>query len=240
MRDVVVEVMMPGGLEPLDPNVYSDPDTATICKQSDDESDLEGDDASFESPTDGGLAMPMVISRSGGKPSSVAAVRPVISARPAAGGRRLAADPAHSARIRHRRLQAAARVIGWGIWPPWPVCPAQETMPAVVKFRYSFMGAGTHSIRFKAIAATPGTFILPPVKAYVEKQPEVMGLSAGGKFTVCGARAASCDTSDQPPPAAPKRCSADCNGNGVCDLATGACICDTGFGGPACATFAVY
>lgn len=92
-------------------------------------------------------------------------------------------------------------------------------------------------MKFKAIAATPGTFVLPPVKAYVSRQPEIMGLSPGGKFKVCSSRSLNCDTSDQPLGPAAKACPEDCNSNGVCNIATGKCICDAGFTGTACGTF---
>ncbi|KIY93105.1 hypothetical protein MNEG_14857 [Monoraphidium neglectum] len=198
MQDVVVEVMMPGGLEPLDPNIYPPEDAAATCGQSQDEQDLAGS-----------------------SPDSAPPQQAV----------KFATRGPMAAPLRRRRLaEATARPFGsYRIWPPWPVCPAQETLPAV---------AGTHSIKFKAIAATPGTFVLPPVKAYVQKQPEIMGLSPGGKFTVCGARAAACDTAERPAAAAPKRCRDDCNGNGACNLATGVCICDAGFAGPTCAGLA--
>ncbi len=243
MQDVVVEVMMPGGLEPLDPKVYPDPDAATICTDAEEESDLTGGD-------DGGGGGPVMVAegvRGGGFSG-----RPSISmGRPAASEARPPAPAPSSAvrrplmvpggaRLRRRLSSVSSSFMRWpGIWPPWPVCPAQETTPATVKFSYSFMAAGTHTVKFKAIAATPGSFVLPPVKAFVAKQPELMGLSPGGKFTVCGARAESCNVAEQPAPAAPKRCPSDCSGNGACNLVTGNCLCDAGFGGPACSTFAV-
>ena len=51
--------------------------------------------------------------------------------------------------------------------------PAQETRPSNVTWRYARMQAGTHSLAFRAVAATEGTFVLPPVTASVDDQPEV-------------------------------------------------------------------
>jgi len=53
------------------------------------------------------------------------------------------------------------------IWPPpWLICPAQQTRPDSVLLSYASLPAGTHTVTLKAVAATPGTFALPPVKAY--------------------------------------------------------------------------
>ncbi|KAF8068259.1 hypothetical protein HT031_001946 [Scenedesmus sp. PABB004] len=161
---VVVEVSLPGGLEPIDPAVYKDAGAAAQC-------DLGG-----------------------------------------------------------------GRFGGW-----W--CPAQSTARSAVTFTFTSLGAGTASLSFKAIAATPGVFVLPPVKAYAVAAPEIMGLSAAGQFTVCpsrrGANAAAataavaptpgaaafpgCATpgATRPPLPAARPCPANCNGNGVCDLARG-------------------
>lgn len=202
-----------------DPNVYPDPDLATICRESEDESDL-GDLGGDLGPSDMPMPLPapLAVASSPAKPAQ----------RPAARGRR---------RLAQARYSRGAPL---RIWPPWPVCPAQETLPAAVTFRYSFMAAGTHVIRFKAIAATPGAFVLPPVKAYVSKQPEIMGLSPAGMFTVCGARAGGggCNTTAAAAAPPPRRCPGDCSGNGVCNLASGVCVCDAGFGGATCGALA--
>jgi hypothetical protein len=42
------------------------------------------------------------------------------------------------------------------------------------------LSAGTHTLTYTALVVTPGRFSLPPTKAYVEGQPELLGLSAGG------------------------------------------------------------
>jgi hypothetical protein len=283
---------MPGGLEPLDPNVYPDEDAAAVCRTADDESDLTAPDPAGPGPRP---LRPATQMRGGGGPVA-AAVAPVATAEPmasvasagAVGPRAAAVRPAVPASVAaggdegdgdeggggggeeavegaasagsegaaggaRRRLRSAAAFAPprrpggggggwWGIWPPWPVCPAQQTMPAVVTLRYDFLSAGAHTVRFKAVAATPGDFLLPPVKAYAAKQPEVMGLSAGARFTVCGARGAVCapaGAAAAAPAPAPRRCPADCSGNGACNLVSGACICDRGFAGPACETRAV-
>jgi len=164
---VIVEARMPGGLEPLDPNVYPDMGAAAMC--------------SFN------------------------------------------------------RF--------------WFWCPTQETSNALVKYTFWQLSAGAVSVRFKAVAATPGQFVLPPVKVYAVQQPEVMGLSAAGSFLVCPTKptagqqpvqgcAASGSAEGKPLPV-PKGCPKDCSGNGVCNFADGVCVCNAGFTGAACDKFAM-
>jgi hypothetical protein len=163
---VLVEARMPGGLEPLDPNVYRDIGSSTLC----------------------------------------------------------------------------------GFSRYWYWCPQQETSPAMVKFTFGYLSAGTVSLRFKAVAATPGKFVLPPVKAYAVQQPEVLGLSAAGSFLVCPTAATAgqaavegCSTTgvgEGKPLPPPKGCPKDCSSNGVCNFSEGTCICNTGFSGAACDKFA--
>jgi len=50
---------------------------------------------------------------------------------------------------------------------------AQETTPSAVTFRFRRLPAGTHTLQFRAVAATLGTFTLPPIKASADEQPEV-------------------------------------------------------------------
>jgi hypothetical protein len=128
------------------------------------------------------------------------------------------------------------RPIPW--WRPWPVCPVQTTSPASVLFSFSYFRAGTQTLRFKAVAATSGVFTLPPVKAYVQQQPEVMGLSPAGTFTVCPT-VETCTAAQQQPGsvAAAKACPKGCSGNGACNLGSGVCICDAGFSGADCSAF---
>ncbi|GMH44586.1 hypothetical protein BSKO_12538 [Bryopsis sp. KO-2023] len=106
-------------------------------------------------------------------------------------------------------------------------CPDQETEPSVVTFRYNSVNAGTQTVNFRAVAATAGTFTLPPVKAFVNEQPEVMGLSPGGELKICSG--ASCVAVEDAPPKTPKSCPNDCSDNGACDLDSGVCLCLDGF-----------
>eukprot|EP00930_Biecheleria_cincta_P042733 TRINITY_DN29405_c0_g1_i1.p1 TRINITY_DN29405_c0_g1~~TRINITY_DN29405_c0_g1_i1.p1 ORF type:complete len:2528 (-),score=343.66 TRINITY_DN29405_c0_g1_i1:202-7785(-) len=55
------------------------------------------------------------------------------------------------------------------VWKSW------ETLPA-----------GTHTVSYQAVAATRGVFTLPPTQAYVDDQPEVMGLSQAGTVVIAG------------------------------------------------------
>ena len=208
---------MPGGLEPLDPLIYPDPEAATVCKQGDDEEDITEPSGSRPSGFGGGpvMMMPRIAVSQSVMPASDL----ISESAPGRMGRRLMSS-----------------VPFW--WRPWPVCPEQTTQPAVVTFTFSFMRAGTHTIRFQSIAATPGTFVLPPVKAYVEQQPEIMGLSPAGSFKVC-ATADNCD-GELEPSAAAKSCPKDCNSNGSCNLANGKCLCNRGFSGDDCSKFADF
>lgn len=224
--DVVVEVLMPGGLEPLDPNVYTDPELASSCSSSEDESDLS---APSSSSSNGGFAL--------GKPVAVAS----IGAAAAYPGIAESAPMVQLSRPGRMGISSSMpsspyRPIPW--WRPWPVCPVQTTSPASVLFSFSYFRAGTQTLRFKAVAATSGTFTLPPVKAYVQQQPEVMGLSPAGTFVVCPT-AEPCAAAQQQlgSAAAAKACPKGCSGNGACNLASGVCICDGGFSGADCGTF---
>lgn len=188
---------MPGGLEPQDPNVFTDADAATICGSSDD-----------ESPS----------SSSGIGPKRFMGMPAMLPGRGGAGGG------------------------GFGGRVIWPMCPLQTTAPDRVTFRFGYLKAGTHTMRFKAVAATSGTFVLPPVKASVQQQPEVMGLSPAGVLTVCPAANAGCaaaGVTGQASAVPAKACPQNCNGNGACNLSTGACICDRGFAGQACADISI-
>lgn len=200
---------MPGGLEPMDPNIFKDADAATICSSGNDETPLSGSSGGMNdvsvgfSPKPRFLSiLPMPMPFSGGGDSSGSFWRPM-----------------------------------------WPVCPLQTTSPDRVTFRFSYLRAGTHTMRFRAVAATSGVFVLPPVKAFVQQQPEVMGLSPAGVLTVCAsaeacAAAGAGGSAAQAAGAPAKACPADCNGNGACNLSTGTCLCDSGFGGAACADLA--
>lgn len=126
----------------------------------------------------------------------------------------------------------------WWWW--WPACPAQETLPDVVKFYYARLPSGSSSIQFNAVAVTTGTFALPPIKASANLQPEVMGMTAAGQLTVVG------DGPGNPVvvggAASPRRnvtaCPGNCNDNGVCLLDGGKCACSAGFSGDDCSKVA--
>jgi hypothetical protein len=226
--DVVVEVLMPGGLEPLDPNVYKDADLATSCSSSEDESDLSAPSSS--SPNSRAVAM--------GKPFAVASIGAAAypSMAESAGAQPMVQMSRPGGMAMSSGVSPLYRPIPW--WRPWPVCPVQTTSPASVLFSFSYFRAGTQTLRFKGVAATSGVFTLPPVKAFVRQQPEVMGLSPAGTFTVCPT-ADTCSAAQQQlgAAAAAKACPKDCRGNGACNLANGVCICDAGFSGVDCGTF---
>lgn len=51
----------------------------------------------------------------------------------------------------------------------------------VTAFAYN-LPAGSSSFSYKALVVTPGEFALPPTKAFAQAQPELLGLSGGGKW----------------------------------------------------------
>lgn len=59
----------------------------------------------------------------------------------------------------------------------------KEFLPDRVIFYGTNIWAGTHSVSYVAIVNAEGEFVLPPALAYDGFQPELMGLSAGGRFT---------------------------------------------------------
>ncbi|GIM02181.1 hypothetical protein Vretimale_7087 [Volvox reticuliferus] len=121
-------------------------------------------------------------------------------------------------------------------WWWWPICPSRETRPSLVTFSYATLRSGTSYATIKAVAATAGTFVVPPVRVSVDEQPEVMGMTAGASFNIC---TACTSATPAPPPRVPRPCPEDCSQNGVCNLRTGVCVCDEGYTGKDCASLAV-
>ncbi len=122
----------------------------------------------------------------------------------------------------------------WWWW--WPACPAQATRPDVVTFRFARLPSGASSVQFTAVAATPGVWALPPVKASAEQQPEVMGMTPAGSFAVCSA---TCVAEPAQQPQALVACPNSCSGNGSCRLDVGRCVCSSGFAGADCSEMVV-
>ncbi|GMH39924.1 hypothetical protein BSKO_07828 [Bryopsis sp. KO-2023] len=114
-------------------------------------------------------------------------------------------------------------------------CPVQETSPTVVTFTYDSLTAGAHDMTFRAIAAAAGEFALPPVRAFVNDQPEIMGLSSAGSVEICSGK--GCKPVAEKPLSIPKTCPKDCNGLGACDVESGSCVCLDGFKGKDCGKF---
>eukprot|EP01023_Acetabularia_acetabulum_P050786 TRINITY_DN5527_c0_g1_i3.p1 TRINITY_DN5527_c0_g1~~TRINITY_DN5527_c0_g1_i3.p1 ORF type:complete len:2117 (+),score=423.13 TRINITY_DN5527_c0_g1_i3:248-6598(+) len=118
----------------------------------------------------------------------------------------------------------------------YPACPKMEVYPDKVIFSYAYMRAGTHDISFKAIAATKGDFVLPPVQAFSIEEPEIMGLSSSGELNICeDCEFVSLDALSS----LPISCKNDCNGFGVCNVNKGECICNQGSTGEDCSALVV-
>ncbi|CAD7702674.1 unnamed protein product [Ostreobium quekettii] len=117
-------------------------------------------------------------------------------------------------------------------------CAVQETRPDVVTFQYNELAPGTQAVTFRAVAATVGTFSLPPVRAFVIDQPEVMGMSAAGSIEICSGE--NCEAEVQIANMGQmKACPNDCSGLGLCNLEKGKCLCFDGYSGEACEDFVV-
>ncbi|PNH02259.1 hypothetical protein TSOC_011775, partial [Tetrabaena socialis] len=103
----------------------------------------------------------------------------------------------------------------------------QETRPSVVTFSYPALRAGTSSVTITAVAATAGSFVLPPARAFAEQQPELMGMTAASSLAVCAACSGPSYATTLP--AAPKPCAKSCTSRvGTCNVATGVCLCNSG------------
>ena len=92
-----------------------------------------------------------------------------------------------------------------------------------------------------AVAVTPGTFALPPIKASADLQPEVMGMTAAGSLVVCsGGKGCPPEAMASGPLLVPLPCPKNCNGgNGACRLDVGKCVCAASFSGEDCSVVAV-
>jgi hypothetical protein len=104
---------------------------------------------------------------------------------------------------------------------------------------WSTLTAGTHTVTYQAVAATRGVFSLPPAQAFVDDQPELMGLSQAGTIVVMDNSQEMPDTADpdgllkllgalgvEPSrQVQPKNCPGGCPNGGVCQVSTGTCVC---------------
>lgn len=118
----------------------------------------------------------------------------------------------------------------WGCYRPFGV---RETLADRVQFFSEYLWPGTHSVSYLAVSVTEGVFRMPASYAFVEQQPEVMGLSAAGHFLVTAEPVAPEDVPallEQEGVAAidplepPTPCDVECSGNQLCDLRTGRCV----------------
>ncbi len=62
--------------------------------------------------------------------------------------------------------------------------PTRRIYPDKVVWDLPYLGISSRTMSYKAIAATRGTFVLPPTHAILEEQPELAGLSGGGILRV--------------------------------------------------------
>jgi len=77
------------------------------------------------------------------------------------------------------------RYAAWGWWY-WSSFDYKEVRKDRVTAYARRLNAGTYSFSYKSLIVTPGVFILPPTKAYLLGQPELMGLSIAGHFDSAG------------------------------------------------------
>lgn len=82
---------------------------------------------------------------------------------------------------------------------------------------------------------------MPPAIAYVNEQPELMGLAAAQDFTVCASSQCTAEEKATTVESEGKRmsCPNNCSKAGLCDTSSGTCVCDIGFAGADCSTYTV-
>lgn len=112
-------------------------------------------------------------------------------------------------------------------------CPRQVNLADQVQFVYERVSAGAHSVSFKAVAAIPGSFGVPPARVFVSEDGSVMGLSSATRLDICE-EGKKCSVESVETDFVAKECKNNCNENGVCDLSAGKCQCFYGFGGDDC------
>jgi hypothetical protein len=121
----------------------------------------------------------------------------------------------------------------WMFWGWWSPFPTPEVTTDHVRWTANYLSAGSHSVTYQAVAVTTGVFVLPPTKAYVVKQPELMGLSYAGSFLVSEEYVQPSDvntyitshgaTLNQQ--VTPVECKNGCGPDSQCNLKTGTCDC---------------
>ena len=196
VQDLILEDWTAGGLEPVDPNVdHSALNAGSNC------GGLYHSMGRVGGMAGGGRAPPMM----GGGDMMMPPPMPPSYGRPSRGGG-----------------GGGGGGFDAGAYFYWFSCTSfqRQTRPERVSYYSRFVRAGTHSMTYQAMAATSGRFVLPPAKASLASQPEVMGLSAGGAFAV-SRTALSPAEQFLPVGRAAVDCPADCPSD--CDVTTGRC-----------------
>jgi uncharacterized protein YfaS (alpha-2-macroglobulin family) len=116
----------------------------------------------------------------------------------------------------------------------WGYCPSfggPNITVDRVQWKASNLNAGSHTVTYYVYANTPGTWNLPPAKASVDAQPELMGLTGGGKFVVTREEATAEEQAKllaangiSTDALLPKECQEECGDMEQCDVRSGTCI----------------
>jgi len=69
-------------------------------------------------------------------------------------------------------------------WYYWRAFTVKEFLKDKVVYTGQNLYPGTYTVKYYSLVSTPGIFVLPPTQAYDIFQPELMGTSAGGKFSI--------------------------------------------------------